>query len=119
MAKRRNRQPAAPSTDYRSAGGDQTLTLRGAMTAKTREQYRQETSPAGVRAAMSTDDIRERALEFLFERLVKGWTIAGVETGRPQELLARYRVATREERDWITSVLREHCAEWFPDVRVP
>ena len=34
-------------------------------------------------------------------------------------LLARYRAATRDERRWITDVLREHCDEWFPDVKVP
>lgn len=119
MAKRRRQAPSAATSDYRSPDGEQTLTLRGVMTLKTRAQYAHETSPAGVRAAMSTDDMRERALEFLFERLVSRWTISGVETKKPGELLARYRVASRDERAWITSVLREHCAEWFPDVRVP
>jgi hypothetical protein len=42
-----------------------------------------------------------------------------VPTEGAKALLARYRVATRDERAWITGVLREHCAEWFPDVKVP
>lgn len=109
----------APATGYTSDGLGQTLELRGAMTARTREQYRRETGPGGVRAAMTQDDTRERAIEFLFERLVCGWTISGVATTKPKELLLRYRAATRDERAWITDVLREHCREWFPDVVVP
>ena len=60
-----------------------------------------------------------RALEFLFERLVAQWTISEVPTEGAKPLLQRYRAATREERAWVTDVLREHCAEWFPDVKVP
>lgn len=121
MGKRRRKadRPTAPTTGYDSPDGTQTLTLRGVMTPKTREQYRRETGPEGTRAAATVDDMRERAIEFLFERLACGWTISGVETTRPQELLARYRVASREERAWITGVLRAHCADWFPDVSVP
>lgn len=109
----------APTTDYPSGDGEQILTLRGAMSPKTRQQYARETSAEGVRASANTDDMRERAIEFLFERLVCGWTISDIPTTKPRELLIRYRVATREERTWITGVLREHCADWFPDVAVP
>ena len=123
MAKRRRHGGAdplvAPTSSYTSDVLGQTLELRGAMTAKTRTQYRRETGPGGVRAAMTQDDTRERAIEFLFERLVCGWTISGVATTRPKDLLLRYRAATRGERAWITDVLREHCREWFPDVVVP
>jgi len=122
MARKRRRdtdRPAAPTTDYGSPDGQQTLTLRGVMTAKTREQFRHESGPAGTTAAANSDDMRERAIEFLFERLVAAWTISGVETKRSKDLLQRYRAASRDEREWITGVLREHCAEWFPDVAVP
>ena len=47
------------------------------------------------------------------------WVVAGVETAKQKELLARFRVATPEERAWIRSVLREHLAEWFPDLEAP
>jgi hypothetical protein len=63
--------------------------------------------------------VRARAIEFLFERLVARWSVSDVATEGAKALLARYRVATRDERTWITGVLREHCAEWFPDVSVP
>ena len=35
---------------------------------------------------------------------------------RQKELLGRYRFATADERRWIRDVLREHLAEWFPDL---
>lgn len=122
MARKRRRdtdRPVAPTAIYSSPDGEQTLSMRGVMTAKTREQFRRESGPAGTTAAANADDMRERAIEFLFERLVCGWTIAGVETKKPKELLLRYRIASRDERAWITGVLRAHCAEWFPDVVVP
>jgi hypothetical protein len=109
----------APTTDYASPDGEQVLTLRGMLSPRSRAQYARESDPAQARAALNVEDVRARALEFLFERLVERWTIADVPTEGAKPLLARYRAATRDERTWVTSVLREHCAEWFPDVRVP
>ncbi len=90
------------------------LALRGAMTPKTRREY----------AALSTSGTREdawqRAVEFLFERLVVRWEIAGAEPITSQrELLGRLRFASQDERRWIRDVLREHVAEHFPDVEAP
>jgi hypothetical protein len=45
--------------------------------------------------------------------------ISGAPIERPRELLARLRGATPTERAWVRKTLREHCAEWFPDVRTP
>lgn len=109
----------APTTDYPSSDGEQVLTLRGALSPKTRAEYARAADPAQARAAANVEDVRARALEFLFERLVARWTVHDVPTEGTKPLLARYRVATRDERTWITDVLREHCAEWFPDVKVP
>ena len=116
---RRNRQrsrdqPRAPSTDYRDAAGN-VLTLRGAMTPATRREY------AAVRAGspLSQEDAWQRSVEFLFERLAVRWEIAGAPIETQKELLARYRFASADERAWIRGVLREHLAEWFPDVEAP
>jgi len=108
----------APTTDYRSPDG-QVLTLRGALSAKTRTRIAAAADPSQARAAANLEDVRARVLELLFERLVARWTIHDVPTEGAKALLARYRVATRDERAWVTDVLREHCAEWFPDVNVP
>ena len=117
-ARGREEKLEAPATDYASAGGD-VLTLRGALTPKTRREYAKAADPAQARAAANVEDVRARALEFLFERLVVRWVVNGVPTEGAGDLLARYRAASGDERAWVTGVLREHCAEWFPDVRVP
>lgn len=109
----------APTTDYASPEGDQVLTLRGALSPKTRAEYARAMDPSQARAAATADDVRARAIEFLFERLVARWSVHDVPTEGAKPLLARFRAATRDERAWITGVLREHCAEWFPDVKVP
>lgn len=105
---------AAPSADYRDAEGN-VLTLRGSMTPATRREY------AAVRAGtpLSQEDAWQRSVEFLFERLAVRWEIAGAPLERQKELLQRFRLASQDERAWIRTVLREHLAEWFPDVEAP
>lgn len=109
----------APTTDYTSPDGEQVLTLRGALSPKSRQEFARAADPAQARAAANVEDVRARAIEFLFERLVARWVVNEVATEGAKPLLSRYRAATRAEREWITGALREHCAEWFPDVKVP
>lgn len=108
----------APNSDYSDplAG---TLTLRGALTPGARAEYARTLAGEGATAAATREDAEQRALELLFERLATRWEIAGVAVERPKELLARLRAASTGERAWVRSTLRGHCAEWFPDVRVP
>jgi hypothetical protein len=113
-ARARDDKLAAPTTDYPGPDGS-VLTLRGSMTPKTRAQY---TATVGGNP-LSQEDAWHRAVEFLFERLAVRWVVAGVPTERQQELLARFRVATQDERRWIRDVLREHIAANFPDVEAP
>ena len=47
------------------------------------------------------------------------WTISGLEISRQKELLARYRIATADERGFVRDALREHVAENFPEVQAP
>jgi hypothetical protein len=104
----------APDSDYTEPDGS-VLTLRGSLTPATRREY------AAVLAgnALSREDAWQRAVEFLFERLAVRWVIAGEPIQRQRDLLARFRASTREERAWVRSALREHCAEHFPDVQAP
>jgi len=118
MGKRARRRGAvdkltAPDTSYTSGSGDE-LVLRGAMTAKTRSQY-----ASVLHGGLNQEDAWQRAVELLFERLAVRWTVAGVPTEGQKALLMRFRVATRDERTWIRSVLREHLSEHFPDVEAP
>jgi hypothetical protein len=117
---RRTQRLTAPTSDYTDAQGN-VLTLRGSLTPGARSEYAQTLAGGGSagRAAATQEDAWQRALEMLFERLAVRWVIAGAPIERQRELLARFRVASPEERAWVRGALREHCAEWFPDVRAP
>ena len=91
------------------------LSLRGSLSAGSRVEYAQ----ALASNPLSREDAWQRAVELLFERLAVRWEIAGAPIERQCELLARFRAASPAERTWIRSVLREHCAEHFPDVDAP
>jgi hypothetical protein len=108
----------APNSDYADADGN-VLTLRGSLTAGARREYAQALAGAPGRPAGTQEDAWQRAAELLFERLAVRWVIAGAPLERQRELLARFRVASAEERAWVRGALREHCAEWFPDVQAP
>ena len=109
---------AAPSSDYSDTDGT-VLTLRGALSPATRREYAEVLAGTGARAASTQEDAWQRAVELLFERLAVRWVIAGAPIERQRELLMRFRVASTEERTWIRTVLREHCAEHFPDIDAP
>jgi hypothetical protein len=107
----------APTSDYRDGNGD-VLTLRGSLSAASRQRYARALA-GDERASATQEDAWQRATELLFERLAVRWTIAGVPLEGQRELLARYRVASAQERLWIRGALREHCAENFPELRAP
>jgi hypothetical protein len=105
---------SAATTDYRDADGN-VLTLRGSMSPLTRRKYGNILHDQ----RRTTDDSWQRAVEFLFERLVERWTVYDVPTEGQKELLQRYRIANADERRWIRDVLRDHLAANFPDVEAP
>jgi hypothetical protein len=114
---RRNRKRerlTAPTSAYTDAHGS-TLTLRGALSPATRREYAQTL----VGNPLSQEDAWHRASEFLFERLAVRWVIDDAPIDRQQELLLRFRAASAAERTWVRKVLREHCAEHFPDIQTP
>jgi hypothetical protein len=104
----------APTSDYRSDSGD-VLTLRGALTPKTRQQY----AATFAGNLLSQEDAWQRAVEFLFERLAVRWEISGVNTEGQKALLMRFRVATQDERRFVRDALREHVEEHFPELQAP
>jgi hypothetical protein len=110
--------PAAAGSDYTDADGN-VLTLRGSLSPATRLEYSETLSGGGARASATQEDAWQRAVELLFERLAVRWVIAGAPIKRQRELLMRFRVASATERAWVRDVLREHCAEHFPDVKAP
>ncbi len=120
MGRRSRRQARlhAPGSDYRDPEGN-VLTLRGSLTPGARSEYARVMAGAGMSAASTQDDVWQRGLELLFERLATRWVIAGAPIERQRELLARFRVASPSERAWVRDVVREHCAEHFPELRAP
>jgi hypothetical protein len=120
MAKRTRKREklSAPTSDYTDPHGN-VLTLRGSFTAGARREYAETLAGHSARAASTQDDAWQRAVELLFERLAVRWSISGAPIERQKQLLARLRVASPEERAWVREALREHCAEWFPDVQAP
>ena len=105
--------PEPPATDYRDAEGN-ILTLRGSLTAKTRQQY-----ASTLKGGANREDAWQRATEFLFERLAVSWTISELELTGQKELLGRYRVASSDERRFVRDSLREHLQEHFPELEAP
>jgi len=103
---RKAEQLRAPTSTYDG------LELRGAMTPATRRAYAE--LPARTR-----EDAWQRQVEFLFERLAVSWTVEGVDYTGQKELLARFRMATQDERARVREALRAHLAEHFPDVEAP
>ena len=114
---RRGERLKAPESDYRDAEGN-VLSLRGSLTPGARREYAAAAAGPG-RPAETVEDARQRALELLFERLAVRWVIAGAPIERQRELLARLRIASQAEREWVRGVLREHCAEHFPELPAP
>jgi hypothetical protein len=104
----------APESEYRDADGN-VLVLRGSMSPVTRHRYKSVLHDQ----SKLTEDSWHRAVEFLFERLVVRWVIFEIPTESQKELLARYRIATQQERRWIRDVLRQHLQEHFPDLETP
>jgi len=110
---RQRQKLAAPVHSYHDAEVGE-LRLRASLPPGARRQYA-ETLGGGL----EREDAWQRAVELLFERLAVSWTIAGVETTRQKELLARYRMASQPERQFIRDSLRSHLAEHFPEMMAP
>ena len=104
---------AAPTTTYTDVNGDQ-LELRGTLSPKARREYTDT-----LHGGLNQEDAWQRATELLFERLAVCWSVSGVATTRQKELLARYRLATAEERRFILDSLRAHVEANFPELQAP
>jgi hypothetical protein len=115
---RRKTKLRAPSSEY-SDGEGNVLTLRGSLSPGARREYSQMLAGASASAAATREDAEQRGFELLFERLAARWVIAGAPIERQRELLDRFRATSAEERTWVRGVLREHCAEHFPELEAP
>lgn len=108
-----NEQLEAPITSYSDAEGN-VLELRGSLGLGARREYARTLS-----GGFDREDAWQRATELLFERLAVAWTISDVRTERQRELVARYRMASPDERRFVRDSLRAHVAENFPELQAP
>lgn len=106
-------EPQASVSEYLDAEGD-ALSLRNRLSPGTVRKL----AELEQRPAVSADDLWQRRAELLFERLVVGWTIAGLPLSGQQELLGRYRMANEETRRWIRQTIVAHVREHQPEVDV-
>jgi hypothetical protein len=110
---RRRRQAGkepVTTTEYADAEGN-VLTVRDSLSPGTlRELEKLNASPAA-----SQEDRWQRRGELLFERLVVGWTIAGLPLEGQKELLGRYRMSDSDTRRWLRETLEQHVGERHPD----
>ena len=107
------------SEALRDLGPHGVLTLRTGMSPGTRAEYEALRRGDRSTAASTQEDRWARAVEFLFERLVVGWEVAGVTTRGEKDLLRRFRVCTPDERRAIRDALRDHLTDHLPEVPAP
>ena len=106
-------EPPASTTDYRDEEGI-VLTLRDDFSAGTIERFRRLEGRPGA----SAEDLWQRRLEFLFERLAVRWEIAGLPLEGQAEILGRYRMADPELRRWVRATVTAHARERLPGVEL-
>lgn len=104
----------APTTSYPDPDSGAELELRGALSPAARSEY-----AAALSGGLDQEDAWQRATELLFERLAVSWTIAGLRIDRQKELVARYRMASAAERQFVRDSLRRHLTDNFPEMQAP
>ena|SRR3712207_5527112 len=115
--RRRRKRPGSPEaaeiSEYVDADGN-VLALRNRLSERTLAQV------AGLEgtAAASAEDLWQRRMELLFERLTVSWTIAGLPLTGQQELLGRYRIADSATRAWVRETIAGHMRRHHPEAPV-
>ena len=113
MAKRRQRRRKEPVSTIEYADPDgNVLVLRETLSRGTIRKLGER--PNG--AATSMDDAWQRREEALFERLAVSWEIAGLPIDDQKTLLARYRMASPDERRWVRETIATHLERFIPEL---
>jgi hypothetical protein len=106
-------KPPAPSTDYRDPAGN-LLTLRDELSPGTLRKL----GDLDAKPAATAEDRWQRRVEFLFERLAVRWELAGLPLEGQRELLGRFRMASSDERRWVSETLGEHLRARHPEIEL-
>ena len=106
-------EAVAAATDYRDEEGN-VLALRDSLSEGTLRKL----ESLDAKPAASAEDRWQRRVEFLFERLVVRWEIAGLPLESQRELLGRLRMSSAEEKRFVREALAAHLGERYPDLTV-
>jgi hypothetical protein len=101
--------PSASTSSY-SYGDGNVLVLRDELSAGTLRGLER----LDAKAAATAEDRWQRRVEYLFERLVVSWEIAGLPLDGQRELLGRYRMSSAEERQAVRAALAHHLGKRYP-----
>ena len=110
-SRRRRSEPAEPASTTDVPLADGSITLRDGLSEGTLRKL----ADLDARPAASAEDRWQRRVEFLFERLVVRWEIAGLPLEGQKELLGRFRLAGSDERREVTRVLEEQLRRHHPE----
>lgn len=105
--------PPPATTSYPGADGN-VIVLRDGMS----EGALRGLEKLDSRPASNTEDRWQRRMEYLFERLAVRWEISGLPLEGQHELLARYRMASSEERRQVRDTLVEHLRSKHPEIEL-
>lgn len=109
--KKRSPREKPSTSSYTDADGN-VLVLRDSLSpgsiAKVNEQIGNQ--------AYSVDDVWQRRVELVFERLAVSWEIAGLPLDDQKMLLGRYRMADPETRRWVRETIDEHVRNHIPEL---
>jgi hypothetical protein len=104
-------QESGGTTDYADEGGN-VLKFRDSLSWNTRRQI----ANLSGSSASTRDDVWQRRVELLFERLAVSWTISGLPLTGQKELLGRYRMADSDTRRWVRETIDRHVHERHPEL---
>ena len=102
---------AVATSDYADAEGN-LLTLRDSLSDGTLRQIGQ----LDAKPAVSAEDVWQRRVELLFERLAVRWEIAGLPLTKQKELLGRFRMADGETQRWVRQTIDDHLRRHQPEL---
>ena len=108
--KRREREPAA-TVDYTDDEGN-VLSLRESLSGGSIRKIAKVSGKAGS----TVDDVWHRRMEMLFERLVVSWEVSGLPLDDQKMLLGRYRMANRDEQEWVRRTITAHLEKYIPEL---
>ncbi len=111
MAKRKRREKAPVETEAYSDEEGNVLHLRTELSRGSARKILQAS-----RKGSTADDVWQRRIEMLFERLTVSWEIAGLPMDEQAMLIGRYRMAGQEERRWVQHTIAGHVDRFLPEL---